>query len=200
MTFPPLKYLNLPNLLTSLAVCLSFLTLVLLLKGQPHLALTIYPLTLGLDFIDGIVARKLGQSSPFGESFDTVADCFNFVFTPAGIALLLGFDSWPAVALLLLYLMAGFWRIVYYTLIGTQREVPGKPYFIGLPTPPGAAWFYAFLTLSLALGTFLPLCLYIPGVSVVMVSGLKYPKFGIVSLAGAALVPLAMAANWFVIP
>lgn len=131
--FPPLKFFNLPNIISSSAIVCGFVSFMFVAQGNLRTALFIYPLTLLLDSLDGVVARKMRCASEFGLQLDSFCDGFNFCIIPVFMAYSLGFNSWPAVGLLLLHLITGIWRLVYYCLIGLQ-DSDSEPYFLGVTT------------------------------------------------------------------
>jgi CDP-diacylglycerol--serine O-phosphatidyltransferase len=81
--FPPLQYLNAPNLMSSAAVVVSVTCLSLLANGYVRLPAALFLVALGLDYLDGTVARRLGQSTPLGRELDSLADLLNFCASPA---------------------------------------------------------------------------------------------------------------------
>jgi len=69
--------MNLPNLLTSTRIAiLPILVVTGLLPGQAPriIAATVFSLAALTDWLDGYLARKLRQASPFGQFLDPVAD------------------------------------------------------------------------------------------------------------------------------
>lgn len=68
---------NIPNLLTLLRIALIpvFIVLFYLPVGWSHIATTlVFGLAALTDWLDGYLARRLGQMSPFGAFLDPVAD------------------------------------------------------------------------------------------------------------------------------
>ncbi len=83
--------MNIPNVLTVSRFALSMVFFVLLSSGSPILldvGLVVLVLAAATDISDGIVARKMGETSFFGEVGDPVVDkiliCGSFVFFAAG--------------------------------------------------------------------------------------------------------------------
>ena len=66
--------LYIPNLLGYIRILLSFIGFNYALQHSPNKALNIWIVASLLDLVDGIVARKLNQSSHFGVLVDIVAD------------------------------------------------------------------------------------------------------------------------------
>lgn len=76
-THRPVVPMNIPNLLTLLRVFLIpfFILLFYLPFPASHLAASaVFALAAATDWLDGYLARKLGQSTPFGAFLDPVAD------------------------------------------------------------------------------------------------------------------------------
>jgi CDP-diacylglycerol--serine O-phosphatidyltransferase len=193
--FPPLKHVNLPNLMSTSAVVAGFIALALTMGGKLRLALVAYPLALIIDNFDGMVARKLKLTSEFGGHLDTVADGFNFCFIPAAMAYSLGFSSASAVAVLILYLVAGVWRLAYYSMIGTQSSGT-ESYFIGFTTNLCSAIFYVLLTFFTVFPAVELRSFFYPFftlAAVAMVSAVKTMKYGLSSRVLYVLIPLSMA-------
>ena len=64
-----------PNLLTLLRIALIPFIVVLYLAGAPGLwVAAVFLLTSATDWLDGFLARRMNQVSPFGEFLDPVAD------------------------------------------------------------------------------------------------------------------------------
>mgnify|MGYP001243697261 CR=1 FL=1 len=66
---------TIPNLLTLLRIALIPFIVVLYLAGAPGIwVASIFLLTSATDWLDGFLARRMNQVSPFGEFLDPVAD------------------------------------------------------------------------------------------------------------------------------
>ncbi|NLL17909.1 MAG: hypothetical protein GX262_02660 [Clostridia bacterium] len=197
--FPPLKFLNFPNIISTVGLFCGFVSFVFAAQGNLQAALFIYPLTLALDSLDGIAARKMHCASQFGLLLDSFCDCFNFCIIPVFIAYTLGFNSWLAVGLLFLHIVTGIWRLVYYCIIGTQ-DADSNPYFLGVTTTLSAALFYVGLSVMKLLDIsnldlfFIPFFLI---VSMSMVSSYKLKKYGFTTILFGVLIPLLMILNYF---
>jgi CDP-diacylglycerol--serine O-phosphatidyltransferase len=198
--FPPLKYFNFPNIISSIGLFCGFVSFIFIAQGNLKAALFIYPWTLMLDSLDGTVARKMHCSSQFGLLLDSFCDGFNFCIVPVFIAYTLGFNSWLAVGLLFLHLVTGIWRLVYYCIIGTQAA-DSAPYFLGVTTTLSAALFYVGLSVMKFLGIsnldlfFIPFFLII---SVSMISSYKLKKYGFTTVLFSVLIPLLWILNFFI--
>lgn len=79
------------------------------------------------DYLDGLLARKLGQETPLGQYLDPVADKFAIV---GGLALLVWYRSFPAWVVIFIFIreVLGTW-LGGFLLI--KRNVLGKPNYWG---------------------------------------------------------------------
>lgn len=80
------------------------------------------------DFIDGKAARALKQDSVFGKAIDSLSDLISFGLAPA----VLGFSLSPAkplwfFVLLILFVLAGAWRLAFYVQWNKPGRPPGMP-------------------------------------------------------------------------
>ena len=195
--FPPLRYLNVPNAMTSAAIALTVAGLVLLVEGQVQLAATLYFGALGLDFLDGIVARRLGQQTEIGLQLDSLADLLNFCAAPALVGWMAGMRAPWQVAILALYVLAGAWRLAFYNVHGLEDQ-GARAVFRGLPTTFAAAWFLALgcLLEVLELPPQGPLLAFLFVSAVLMVSGIPVPKRGAFIGLTIGAAAAAVGATW----
>lgn len=145
------------------------------------------------DLLDGRLARLGGQDSPFGREFDSLADIISFGMAPAmllsrAVLFPLGNVGW---AIALIYLICGAMRLAKFNCLAALPKSPNSSHdFRGLPIPM-AAGFIASLT-------FLLMDLYqndhqlgywryvlagsMLGISLLMISDIRYPSFKKVGL------------------
>jgi CDP-diacylglycerol--serine O-phosphatidyltransferase len=150
------------------------------------------------DLLDGRLARLGGQESPFGQEFDSLADMVSFGLAPAMLvsrAVLADFElpksfdpegareigvTW---AIAFVYLLCGGIRLARFNCLARVGHTSGD--FRGIPIPM-AAGFVASLTFimisfaenerSLGWLSYL-LAAMILGISLLMVSNVRYPSF-----------------------
>lgn len=170
------------------------------------------------DLLDGRLARMGGQESPFGQEFDSLADMVSFGLAPAmlvaravlaDLELPEAFDpsgkreaglTW---AIAFIYLLCGGIRLARFNCLARIGATSGD--FRGIPIPM-AAGFVASLTFIMisfaesgrSLGWLsYVLAVMILGVSLLMVSNVRYPSFkkidlktraNVWTLLGAAIV------------
>ncbi|HEY9856025.1 MAG TPA: CDP-alcohol phosphatidyltransferase family protein [Stenomitos sp.] len=197
--FPPLAHVNPPNLVTSTSVALAFWGLMLLSTGRPEGALLCGLLTIPCDLVDGALARRLGLQSSFGAALDSLADAVSFCLLPAAVAHGVGLSAGFQQGLLLLYVLAGVWRLAHFEAAGLIQW-RGRPAFVGVPTPYAASVLYLLACLALRVPGEPTRFLLTVGVlllALAMVSGLPFRKGGWHYHVMWALLPLgAVVACW----
>lgn len=142
-----IRLFTIPNLLTlANLVCGSLAAVAALVYGDLTVAFGLMILAAVFDFLDGFVARLLGQSSPIGVQLDSLADDVTFGFLPAAILYVLADRMPPLLGLpretmLAVFVLAAFsaLRLARFNIDDTQHAE-----FRGLPTP-AAALFCASL-------------------------------------------------------
>jgi CDP-diacylglycerol---serine O-phosphatidyltransferase len=159
------------------------------------------------DLLDGRLARMGGQDSPFGREFDSLADIISFGMAPAMLlarAVLYPLDKigW---AIGLIYLICGAMRLAKFNCLAMLPKRAGSSSdFRGLPIPM-AAGFIASIT-------FLLIDLYkndhdlsasywkyilagaMLGLSLLMISDIRYPSFKKVGLRTRGTLPAIIIA------
>lgn len=198
--FPPLRHMGVANLVTSLGATAAFLAICAAVSGHGRVALTLLALSLAADRLDGPVARARGEQSAFGVQMDSLSDQVAFALTPALIAFAEHLVPVAALPLLALYVLAGMWRLAHFNVTGLSESAEGA-WFAGQPTTDTAAWFLVLAVivrfLPPAAATIVMLALFATG-SVLMLSGLRYPKNGLPQRILTVLVPLSVLALWLV--
>ncbi len=142
-----IKLFTIPNLLTlSNLLCGAFALVAVLAHGDLTLAFWLMILAAVFDFLDGFVARLLGQSGPLGVQLDSLADDITFGLLPAAILFAVGgrmpsLFALPGWTLWAVFVLAAFsaLRLARFNIDDTQHTE-----FRGLPTP-AAALFCASL-------------------------------------------------------
>jgi CDP-diacylglycerol--serine O-phosphatidyltransferase len=104
------------------------------------------------DTVDGMAARKLGVSGPFGAVLDTVCDVVSFGLVPALLVVTAAGGSAPAIAAAAAYLAGALLRLARYTAHALTGSVgDGRLWFQGLSSP-AAAMAVAAAVLALSDG------------------------------------------------
>lgn len=195
-----LKIYFLPNLMTAGNLFCGFLALTKIVEASPadpnfnnviRHALFFILLACIFDLLDGRVARMGGSESPFGREFDSLADIVSFGAAPAflvhKIVLRDVFASRPEIGWFIasIYLICGALRLARFNCLAAMSQGEGGKEFLGFPIPM-AAGLVASLTMLImwvedkgfVRGYWrysLPVIMIF--LSVMMVSGVKYPSF-----------------------
>jgi CDP-diacylglycerol--serine O-phosphatidyltransferase len=134
----------LPSLFTMGNMVLGFYAMILGLHDRFWLAAVAIFAAGFLDAFDGRIARMTGTESDFGREYDSLADVITFGAAPALLAYLWGLrdfaqDTW---------LLSVFFMVCCATRLArfnVQTKVVDSRYFVGLPTPAGAACICSIL-------------------------------------------------------
>ncbi|OJW67416.1 MAG: CDP-diacylglycerol--serine O-phosphatidyltransferase [Candidatus Amoebophilus sp. 36-38] len=123
---------HLPNFLTLLNLASGSIGTILALKGDLIYGALFIRVGACFDFLDGLVARALGLSSPLGKQLDSLADLITFGFLPTVIMYSLLELNTPSTELpyiaLLITLCAAL-RLAKFNIDAGQKHV-----FLGLST------------------------------------------------------------------
>jgi len=130
----------------------------------------------GLDMLDGKIARALGTGSDLGKNLDSLSDLVSFGVAPFVLVYVLNFQI-PGVALVLLsaYLLCGVWRLAKFNSLAEDQP---KTFFEGLPIP-GAGGAIASTVLVFQKSNFgfdsSVLLILAVILTILMISKIKYP-------------------------
>jgi CDP-diacylglycerol--serine O-phosphatidyltransferase len=196
--FPPFRSLNVPNVVTSMAAACGVAAAGAALEDLPRLALTLLFGAIVCDRLDGVLARKLGQTSEIGRELDSLADAIGFGVAPAALAFAQGFKAPHELGLLIVYVLCAVWRLAHFNVTGLAKE-DGAERFSGVPTTVVASAFF-LLEAGLRFGD--PALLhgaligfFVLG-SLLMVAALPFKKNGLVVKSLYLLLPLGLALLW----
>ena len=149
-----------PNALTIMNAMMGLLAVFFAYQGKMHESYLILIGAAVFDKLDGAMARKLGLTEPIaggvehgeqghitiGGLLDDIADGVSFCIAPAWIFFIClsrhpnpDIQALPVGIVAIAYALAGFARLVYFTL--DRNSIPG--FFKGLPTPAGALFVAA---------------------------------------------------------
>lgn len=196
---PIRSQLTAANAVTSIGAVFGLCAVVMTLSGRESLALTCLISAVLCDRLDGMIARRLGQSSDMGRELDSLADAVSFVVAPAVIVVALSAGG-PLVALACaVFVVAGLWRLAYFNVFGMIGD---GAVFRGVPTTVAASIFvlvwavlrltpvaaHADWVLAGLLGVMAPL----------MLSGLPIRKNGLLVKALQVLALPTLVAAWWV--
>ncbi|MBF0298317.1 MAG: CDP-alcohol phosphatidyltransferase family protein [Oligoflexia bacterium] len=196
--FTILEHLNVPNVITSMAVILSVFCLYHTINNNIKLALTLYLFVLVLNRLDGVAARKLSQISEFGKELGELAEVSNFIIPPIIISYFMGFSSWYSTILFSLFVVTGIWRLADFSITGMVK-VNKKFYFKGLCCTHSAAIFLILTAIYSKFFIFPISHILVPFFiisSLLMISSFIYNKNGIFTISLYIISPLAIILLW----
>lgn len=142
----------------------------------------------GLDMLDGKVARVFGTGSILGKNLDSLSDLVSFGVAPFILVYVLNFQI-PGLALILLsvYLLCGVWRLARF-----NTSAAGQAPFAGLPIA-GAGGIMAstalvFQKINFGFGSKALLILAVI-LAILMISKVKYPTFKQIKIFKQGYIP-----------
>jgi CDP-diacylglycerol--serine O-phosphatidyltransferase len=193
-------YPYIPNAITLMAMCLGLTALRLsYVREDIYTSLILLLMAAFLDGIDGKIARRLKVESPVGAQLDSLADFLNFCVTPALIIFEwhlkdLYFFGWTAT---LIFLVGGAYRLARFNVMYSKGiENISSNYFVGVPTPAGAALIFLPMVFELK-GYMEPsatlTALYVSFLAFLMISHLKTPSNRLLNVK-KRWIPLVLAA------
>jgi len=174
------KYVNVPNLFTSLNIFCGFLSVIQTTAGEyVHAAWLIFMAGV-FDALDGRIARAFGKSSDFGLQMDSLGDVISAGLAPALLVYQVHLKKFGIIGLLIAFLPLLFaaFRLARYNLFTMES---GKSHdYVGMPAPSGAVTlsslviFYAETDWQFLLRL---LVVLVPLVSLLMASTVRYDSF-----------------------
>lgn len=145
-----------PNFLTMINLFCGALATISILHGHVKEALILHLICLVVDFLDGVIARKLNVAGPLGVQLDSLADVVSFGVFPGAIVYVmlsqsLVIDPFTSPFAQRIYLYPAFIITVFAALrlarFNISTEQSDK--FIGLPSPAAAMFFSGLLIIQL---------------------------------------------------
>ncbi|MDY7040549.1 MAG: CDP-diacylglycerol--serine O-phosphatidyltransferase [Chloroflexota bacterium] len=176
-----------PSTLTYLALGCGFISIILTADGHRTLPGLLILTSAILDALDGIVARKLRATSPFGLQLDSLADEIDLGVAPAFLAYkhiqdIAGTHGALVGIICIVYVMAGAFRLARFNL---QAGGPKKSdQTIGLTISTSGALLTLTILTSLAYPRHLPGFIFLLQtivLALLMVSRIRFPALHIVS-------------------
>ncbi len=153
------------DLVTYLSIAFGLLSFHAVLSGERVLAGLFLLLSLAADYLDGRVARYLGEADRKGMFLDSLADSIVFGAIPVGMALSLA-REWPVLLAGTWYVCAGCFRLVRF--MSEKREG-----YLGMPITMNAVGVSLVLVLSPSAPVFTA---YFVLSGLLMVSRVQVPK------------------------
>ncbi len=171
----------LPNLFTLGNLFIGILALIFAFQGDWAYAAIMVIIGMFLDGLDGRVARMMKTESDFGKELDSLSDIISFGVAPAFIMYVVvlqdvGIYGWLVSAL---FPACGALRLARFNV---RPGVPG--FFVGLPIT-AAGGILATMALYHSYVSSFVLIVGMIGLSLLMVSSVKYPNFKKVGVSRA---------------
>jgi CDP-diacylglycerol--serine O-phosphatidyltransferase len=147
-----------PNMVTLMTLCFGLSSVRYALLSKWEMAVSFILIAAFLDGIDGRLARLLNASSNFGAHLDSLADFVNFGVAPGFVLYLWTIEQMPVKGLgwafVLFYSICCAIRLARFNTNLEDEEVPEwmDKFFIGIPSPVGAALAIAPMTLAFQFG------------------------------------------------
>lgn len=164
------------------------------MRGNESAALTLSMAAVLCDRLDGLVARRLKQSSDFGRQLDSLADAVSSLMAPAVTVAVLSAGDPIVVTASGLFVLAGIWRLAHFNLTGEGSV------FRGLPTTHAVGGFillWAICRLGFAAHTTTVLAVFLLAMAPLMLSSIPVQKNGLLTKSlQLLLLPTLVAAWW----
>jgi CDP-diacylglycerol--serine O-phosphatidyltransferase len=182
---------SIPNMFTAASLLLGFASIITSQTGNIEQAAWMIVWCGILDVMDGLSARLLNATSPFGAEFDSMADLVSFGVAPAILMLnavmylndidRYSIEFWVLSVSVSAFVLAGALRLARYNLSSAK---PTKGWFSGIPITAAGAGLTATAVILLLrhnaildaewINLYVPIFMFI--LAICMVSTFKFPK------------------------
>lgn len=182
---------SIPNMFTAASLLLGFASIITSQTGNIEQAAWMIVWCGILDVMDGLSARLLNATSPFGAEFDSMADLVSFGVAPAILMLnavmylneidRYSSEFWILSISVSAFVLAGALRLARYNL---SSDKPMKGWFSGIPITAAGAGLTATAVILLLrhntimdaewINLYVPIFMFI--LAICMVSTFKFPK------------------------
>jgi CDP-diacylglycerol---serine O-phosphatidyltransferase len=182
---------SIPNMFTAASLLLGFASIITSQTGNIEQAAWMIVWCGILDVMDGLSARLLNATSPFGAEFDSMADLVSFGVAPAILMLnavmylndidRYSIEFWVLSVSVSAFVLAGALRLARYNL---SSDKPMKGWFSGIPITAAGAGLTATAVILLLrhnaildaewINLYVPIFMFI--LAICMVSTFKFPK------------------------
>lgn len=147
----------LPSAVTLMNLGMGVISLIFTFNHQPRWAAVFVLIAVFLDFMDGMIARRLNASSDFGKELDSLADLVSFGVAPVFMVLEVtmlfqasGALNGMAVAVGILFILCGAYRLARFNVLNISDYYVGVPITMAgglialmvLSAPGLAGWIY----------------------------------------------------------
>ena len=182
---------SIPNMFTAASLLLGFASIITSQTGNIEQAAWMIVWCGILDVMDGLSARLLNATSPFGAEFDSMADLVSFGVAPAILMLNAvmylndidrhSIEFWVLSVSVSAFVLAGALRLARYNL---SSDKPMKGWFSGIPITAAGGGLTATAVILLLrhnaildaewINLYVPIFMFI--LAICMVSTFKFPK------------------------
>jgi CDP-diacylglycerol--serine O-phosphatidyltransferase len=165
------------DLLTLGSLSLSCLGLLSAFQGMLTLAIALMLLSMFVDMLDGLIARRMNLESEFGRYLDSFCDVFTYLVLPLYILFQFGMRDTLSISALFAYLACGLLRLSRFNIVGTIED-EGVAYHLGLQV----IWSHLLVGLAFPAWWWLgewaryPLAIILLVMSIFMIRNLRFPK------------------------
>lgn len=165
------------DILTLGSLLLSCLGLLFAFQDWLTLAIAVMLLSMFVDMLDGLLARRMKLESEFGKYLDSFCDVFTYLVLPLFILFQFGMSDLISFGALFTYLVCGLLRLSRFNIVGAVEE-KGVAYHIGLQV----IWSHLLVILAFPVWQWLgdrARYLLVPALlimSVFMILNLRFPK------------------------
>ena len=169
--------LNWIDVLTLGSLLLSSLGLLFAFQEALTLAIGFMLLSMFVDMIDGLIARRMKLESEFGKYLDSFCDTFTYALLPLFILYQFGMQDVLSLSAFFAYLSCGLLRLSRFNIIGTIED-EGVAYHVGLQV----IWSHLLVVLAFPTWRWLgewaryPLVIILFMMSIFMIRNLRFPK------------------------
>lgn len=171
-----------PNSFTALNIFSGFVSIVFASRGEYTLAVYLIFAAAVFDMIDGLIARLVNTTSPFGVELDSLSDIVSFGAAPSFLIYQVYFFQFDYLGIIIsaLPMIFGAFRLARFNILLEDYDI--KPDFNGLPIPASALTISSFVLFYLhnlqhEFSYTLPLTGLMIILSFLMVSNIKYDSF-----------------------
>jgi CDP-diacylglycerol--serine O-phosphatidyltransferase len=135
----------LPSLFTSANLAVGFVSVIFSIKSELSTAAWCILICIGLDVMDGKIARWTNTTSYFGVELDSLSDLVSFGIAPAVLMyqLVLYGIGRAGIAIALFFVIAGAIRLAKFNIKAHEGKASGD--FSGLPIPAAAGILASFV-------------------------------------------------------
>ena len=170
----------LPNLITTTGLLAGFSAIIFAAASNFHDAAIAIFIAIGMDILDGKVARATKTSSEFGKEYDSLVDVVAFGLAPALLVYEWGLETLGQLGWLVSFIFLGATAVRLARF--NSRTAKDHRYFEGLPCPMAAAIVASFIWMADAYqieseGIELLTLWVVLGIAVCMASSFPYRSF-----------------------